>query len=166
MGCDVHVEAFEFVTRAARVVPSPQRVLEVGARNVNGSARDAWPADTPWLGVDLLAGDGVDVVADFATAHIDGPFDLVVCCEVFEHARNVAALVDRMIDVLRPDGYLLMTCATDGRVPHGADGGGVRAGEWYRNVAPWELVREDLDPIISEVHGSRGDLYVLGQKVA
>ena len=73
-------------------------VLEVGSRMTNPGAwwivnRDL--AQGKWLGIDMQAGDGVDLVADIhkLPADFDGRFTGVLCSEVLEHvARPWVAL--------------------------------------------------------------------------
>lgn len=145
----MHPAALDFCRRAFAVItrePAPAggwAVLDLGAHSHNGSALDAWPAAVPirrWWGVDLQWGPGVHAVAD-AAEYIDpeGPPDLVISTEVFEHAIRWPEMVANAARQLRPGGWLLVTCATRDRAPHGADGGALRPGEWYRGVAPGTL---------------------------
>lgn len=155
----MHPEAMEFVARCAAQI-DPARVIEFGAAYINGSARDAF-GDVEWVGVDQTPGTGVDIVCDLETAdELPTGFDLGVCCETLEHIRDVAGVFDRLVACVRPGGHVLVTVATDGRSPHNCDGTGWLGREHYRNVARWELVRPELEPIIEEVHSDRGDLYV------
>lgn len=114
-----------------------QSVLEFGSRNINGSVRYLAPyAD--WLGVDLVAGDGVDIVGDVTTVALGwGDWDVVVCCEVLEHVDDdtARAVVENAERHLLPGGLFIATMAGRNRAPHSAiDGGPVRPGEFYRNV--------------------------------
>lgn len=164
----MHAEAFDFVCRAANLIPTPATVLEVGARNVNGSAKDAFDLGvTRWHGVDKSPGDDVDVVCDFLELDFvpADQVDLVVCCEVLEHERHTDLMVTNMAAIVRDGGHLLITCATAGRAEHSAvDGGHLRGGEWYRNVQPSDLIRWNLIPVLLETHSNRGDLYLLARR--
>jgi hypothetical protein len=163
----VHPEAFDFVCRAANLIPTPHTVLEIGSRNVNGSAKDAFDLGlTSWVGIDKTAGGDVDIVDDFVTMKT-GPLnvDLVVCCEVLEHEADVYRMVTRLIEAAKPGGHVLITCATYGRAEHSAvDGGALKGDEHYRNVEPGEVVRSDVTPLLLENHPNRGDLYALLQR--
>lgn len=118
------------------------RVIEIGAQDVNGATRrtvpDGWQE---WTGIDLVAGPGVDYVGDAATVLTDlamrhQTFDIAVATEVFEHTAQWPSIVKGMIDVLRPVGFLLVTCAAPGRPPHGASGDPQPSeGEHYANVS-------------------------------
>ena len=156
----MHVEAYDFAFRASKITGPVDRALEVGARDLNGSGRDCWPA-CHWTGIDLTPGSGVDIVAD-VTQGIDGSWPLVLCTEMLEHCAGVEAAVQSMVDASSE--WIVITCATDPRAPHsGIDGGQVRASEWYRNVDPDELAHPRLETVLSEVHADRGDLYFLGR---
>lgn len=96
-----------------------KRVLEVGARNVNGTLRptlESW-GPTEYIGIDIEAGprvdkvlDARDLVAEFGTGH----FDLVVCTETLEHVRDWRAAVSNMKRVCKKGGLLLVTAPSRG----------------------------------------------------
>lgn len=158
----MHPQAFEYVERATRGL-TPGKVLEFGARNINGSVRDLFP-HVDYTGVDITDGPGVDVVADAATWTRPG-FDLVMCCEVLEHTPKGKAIIAGARKALNRGGTLIVTCATDNRAAHSAaDGGPLAAGEFYRNVTPrsmrsW-LTVAGFTVTDLQVHKARGDLYV------
>jgi len=100
------------------------RVLEVGARNVNGSAREAVMSLAPldYIGVDLDAGPGVDEVCDvtdLAPHFGPGKFSVVISTEMLEHVRDWRAAVSNMKTVLAPGGLLLLTTRSAGYPYHG-----------------------------------------------
>jgi SAM-dependent methyltransferase len=164
----MHEEQRAWMKRQSELVGRVGAVVDIGGRNINGTVRDLFDCDT-YTAVDLFAGPGVDVVADATVWRPDRPVDVVVCCEVFEHTPDGEALVAAAADMLKPGGWLYVTCATDPREPHSTlDGGGVRRGEWYANVKPDELVdwvlRADLLPVSQQVFPQRGDLYMVAQK--
>lgn len=146
-------------------------VYEIGSRNINGSVRGLFAGQ--YIGVDVVPGLGVDLVAD-AAAYVP-PLTLapstVVCCEVLEHTSDAAAIVYQAATVLQPGGLLIITAAGEGRAPHSAtDGGPIRPGEFYRNLAIGELQRwaeaagiETLKMVQSE---QPADVYYVGRKRA
>lgn len=136
----MHPAAREYVARYA--TQRPVGVAEIGSRNINGTVRDLFP-NAYWFGLDLRKGPCVDLVCDAETWKPDIVFDLVVCCEVLEHAENWKNLIAAAVSWLAPGGRLIVTCAGEGRKPHsGIDGGDVPIGEYYRNVSVAELCRE------------------------
>lgn len=108
--------------RRPEFAPSaPDRVIEVGSRDVNGSPRGAF-ADALWYcGVDLEAGPGVDVTADgerLASLFAPASFAHVICCETLEHCVRPWLVVEAMKAVLRPGGLLWVTVPTFGFPEH------------------------------------------------
>jgi hypothetical protein len=88
-----------------------KRTLEVGAYDVNGSARRYF--DGPYVGTDMRDGPGVDVVVN--AHHLDAmtgfkdPWEVVVCTEMLEHDDQPWASVRAMHEVAEPGAFLLVT---------------------------------------------------------
>lgn len=121
---------------------APPRILDLGGRDINGGIRDLFPDDSIWMGVDIEPGPGVDLVRDCTRPWPDmnDLFNVVVCTEVLEHVEKWRDLVRTCSQALAPNGILLLTCASEGRRPHGASGAMWPAdGEWYQNVSPEDL---------------------------
>lgn len=135
----MHTEAMEFLRRLTIEGP----VIEIGSRNVNGSARDAFPG-VLWRGIDTVEGDGVDIVGDVLNwwpETLDF-ISTVVCCEVLEHAEKWREIL-RHVAEWEENITLVITCAGPGRKPHSAiDGGPLRDGEYYANISAEELRAE------------------------
>lgn len=163
----MHSEAYEWLRlQAARLDPAPARVLEIGGRDINGSPRDLFP-DADYWSIDLVPGPGVDEVADGASYTPTFVPDLVVCCEVLEHAANARAIVRNAYALLPVGGVLLLTAAGHPRAPHSAtDGGELRPGEYYRNVSVSDLAEwlADADDLKIATHPSHGDVYARAVK--
>jgi hypothetical protein len=138
----MHAEALSYI--AAHIPTGVASVLEFGSRNINGTVRDLVPTVDRYVGVDLVAGPGVDHVCDAGSVEVPGLFELVVCAEVFEHATDKAcmAMCANAWRHLKDGGTFVATMAGPGRMAHSAvDGGMVRPGEYYRNVLPETLGR-------------------------
>lgn len=164
----MHEQAYDWVAAqvAARTADGPApAVLEIGSLDINGSVRPLFPGAAHYHGLDLVAGDGVDEVADAATWSPPRTYDVVVSAEVLEHAPSWRDILAMMVRATAPGGTLLMTCAAPGRAPHSAvDGLQVRDGEHYANVSPADV--RALLPTLG-VHDwslewatDRGDLYL------
>jgi SAM-dependent methyltransferase len=163
----VHVQVYEWVSR--HLPPSTRSVLEIGSLDVNGSLRELFPAPVTFHGIDLVAGPGVDEVADAAHWQTSRRYDLVLSTEVLEHAPQWERVLENAWAAVEPGGRVLVTCATNPRAPHSAvDGLDVRAEEHYRNVPldEVEVVTRSWSPsrLIVEAHRGRGDLYLLADK--
>jgi len=133
----MHAEAYEYVQRFA--TDATLSVLDIGGRNVNGTVRDLFPA-ADYTALDVLPGDGVDIVADAATWTPDRTYDLIVCTEVFEHTPDWPAILCTAYIAAAPGARIVLTMAGPGRPEHSAiDGGPLRPDEHYRPVDPDEL---------------------------
>lgn len=152
---------------------SRTRVLEIGARNVNGTLRELF-TECDYLGVDAVDGDDVDVVClGHEVKSKPGSFDVVCSAETFEHDPHAAMTVDHMVQLLRGGGLFFMTCAGEGRREHGTRRTGRSYGpdaEFYHNVrlsefATW--LRLDAHPfqeVLLRHNSDDGDLYFYGIK--
>lgn len=125
-------------------------VLEVGARDVNGSARRLAPPGLEWVGVDLRPGPGVDLVVNACAPGFPALYrrrwefaGTLVCMETLEHVARPDALLRNLWQCGAPGGLLILTTAGPGRAPHsGVDGGLLRRFEAYQNFSRDAL--EDL----------------------
>lgn len=164
----MHPEQRDFCERIKRRWPhlfDQRRVLDVGSLDVNGNNRDLF-AGGSYIGVDIITGPGVDVVCPVHEFN-GGPFSTILSTEMLEHDQHAAASVHRMIELLTPDGLLLLTCATTGRPEHGTrechpdDSPGTLG--FYRNIPAGELaavLSRSFRCWSVEVH--HGDLYAWG----
>ncbi len=136
----MHPAAMEWVAEQVQAYGPFGSVIEIGARDVNGSVRGLFDG-ADYTGIDIDDGPGVDVVIDAADYEPERKVDCVVCCETLEHAPNWRELVAASAGWLAEDGVLIITCAGPGRRPHSAIDGSynVRAHEHYANVSIEEL---------------------------
>ncbi len=168
----MHPEPLNWIRTWARAHPSPLRhVLELGAQDINGSPRQAFPAGVKrWVGVDVFERPGVDwtgLCHEYPAKGWDGvPFDALVTTEMLEHDPHWRLSLLACLPLVRPGGAVLLTCASGSRPPHGVDHDTPTPG-YYRN-----LFRADLEPVLaaSAVKGrwciDRGgmDLYFAGAR--
>jgi SAM-dependent methyltransferase len=121
----VHESVLIFGVEALAVVDiRAKSVLEVGSMNVNGSLRGHVLSLAPscYVGVDFMAGDGVDVIcnASFLEQRFGkDSFDVVISTEMLEHAEDWRSAISAMKSVLRPGGILLLTARGPGFPLHG-----------------------------------------------
>lgn len=140
-------------------------VLDLGGRDVNGTVHDLLPR-ARWKVLDIVDDEGVDFVADARSWRSDvALYDLIVSTEMLEHVQGWAFTVATMWYHLAPNGYVIITCASDGRRPHGASGAmWPEPDEYYDNVSPGMLdATLDLffDGKATVYNPNPGDLYAL-----
>ena len=142
----MHAEAYRWVAEHVQT-PSMDAswamisVLDIGGRNINGTIRSLFPHADVYTALDIAEGPEVDVVADAATWVPDREYDVVVCCEVFEHTDAWPDIVGTAFKACKPGGMFIATMAGPGRPEHSAVDGGwkLHPGEYYGNVDPFEL---------------------------
>jgi Methyltransferase domain len=87
------------------------RVLEIGSRARSGISRRQMFGERPYIGVDVLPGEGVTVVGDVhaLTAIVERQsIDFVFSASVFEHLIMPWKVVLEMNEVMRPGGIALI----------------------------------------------------------
>ena len=99
------------------------RILEVGSRQVNNAdgrnLRDVLKAEKEYIGIDLSAGDGVDIVMDghdIKKKFKANSFDLTVTTETLEHDNQFWVTIENMRWATKPGGWMLVT-VPGGRCP-------------------------------------------------
>jgi SAM-dependent methyltransferase len=143
------------------------RVLEIGSRDINGSVREYF-SDCDYTGLDCSPGPGVDVVALAHQYDSPDPFDVVVCCEVFEHDPHFRATLANALRLLRPGGLFVATWAAPTRPEHGTTRTGEPYGpdpDYYRGIGGDEFLAavEGLLNLVEIWAGQNGeDVYALG----
>lgn len=159
------------------------RIVEIGGRNANyGTVRSLWPHAFSYTAVDLHEGEGVDWVGDFVDYSPEGPVDLVVATEVFEHCEHWRTLIQHSSQILGHQGAMLITAASIDRAPHSALDGSrpLPKGEYYQNIDPMDLF-DGLFPYFRRIEieygpgerlglvdpdrvGAIGDVYALARR--
>lgn len=92
------------------------RVVEIGARNVNGSLRDVAPQGLDYIGVDLEAAPGVDIVLDdpYVLPFEDGSVDAILSSSCFEHSEFFWQSFLEIQRVLKPTGLFYLNAPSGG----------------------------------------------------
>jgi SAM-dependent methyltransferase len=91
-------------------------VLDVGSADFNGSLRDVKPANATYIGVDLFAGKGVDIVvkAGEPLPFDADSFDAVVSNSCFEHDPMFWSTFLQMLRVVKSNGYVYINAPSNG----------------------------------------------------
>lgn len=117
-----HAEEFFFVDGVKKFLPDyfqGKKVLEIGSLNINGSVRSFFE-HCEYIGIDVGNGQDVDVVCH--GEHYGGSandFDVIISCEAMEHNPGWRETWINMLRMVKPDGLVIMTCASEGRRQHG-----------------------------------------------
>ena len=80
-----HKEQSDYIDSLKAKFPlafSGGRTLEVGSLNINGTVRNAFNSDE-YIGVDVGAGPGVDIVISGHEYDNETPFNCCISCECF-----------------------------------------------------------------------------------
>lgn len=106
-------------------IPTPGRVLEVGAMDFNGSVRPIFTDASEYVATDMLPGRGVDLVVnghDLVKTFGRAAFDTVICCETLEHDDHFWLTIRGLHEVAKPHGTLIISTPGYGfpehRYPH------------------------------------------------
>lgn len=122
-------------------------VVDCGSLDINGSNRAFFERGEYW-GVDIGPGKGVDVVCP--VHQLNGqvpPADVVISTEMLEHDRFWKDSVRKMVEILKPGGLLIVTCATFGRMPHGVTGHAPQDSP-YTNDYYGNVLEEDFRKVV------------------
>lgn len=94
----------------------PSLVVDLGAQDVNGSLRSCAPASCRYLGVDFVAGRGVDIALDdpYCLPFADGSIDAVVSSSCFEHIEFFWLMFNEVLRVLKPSGLFYLNAPSNG----------------------------------------------------
>lgn len=102
---------------------SGSRILEVGSFDVYGTFRSMFTSAREYIGIDLSAGPGVDLVLSahdmVGNKELGSEFDCVISCEALEHDPDWRLTIANSLAMLASPGMLVVTCASTGRPEHG-----------------------------------------------
>lgn len=91
-------------------------IVDIGAQDVNGSLRSVAGEGVNFIGVDFVAGAGVDVVLEdpYKLPLETASADVVVSTSCFEHSEMFWVLFLEVLRVLRPDGLFYLNAPANG----------------------------------------------------
>jgi len=143
-------------------VSAGNSILDVGSMDINGSLHDFRPGDTLYVGVDLAAGNGVNVVVKINSQlpFADEVFDIVVSTSCFEHDFMFWLTFLEMCRVLKEGGYLYLNAPSKGayhQYPIDAwrffPDAGIALRDWAR------LNKHDIELLESFVTENKSDIW-------
>lgn len=91
-------------------------VIDIGSQDVNGSLREVTPANFKYIGVDMVAGKGVDIVLDdpYTLSLESESADAIICSSCFEHSEMFWLLFLEIMRVLKPTGLFYLNAPSNG----------------------------------------------------
>lgn len=97
-------------------VGSNGSVIDIGAQDVNGSLRDTCPSAFAYIGVDFVAGRGVDVVLSdpYILPFPSESADVILSSSCFEHSEMFWLLFLEVLRVLKPHGLFYLNAPSNG----------------------------------------------------
>lgn len=114
----MHTTAYDTGRLFFQTYAQPHHVtcLDVGSYDVNGSLRSLAPPHMKYVGVDMAAGPGVDIVLQdpHKLPFVDNWFDLIVSSSCFEHDSMFWLTFLECVRVLKPQGVLYISAPSNG----------------------------------------------------
>ena len=100
----MHDYSMRLMKAFASTVAESTTILDVGSRDVNGTFRHLFPG-RPYVGIDIEAGDGVDVVVEpYSYPFEDNRFEVIVSGSTLEHVRRPWKWMKEIARILKPAG--------------------------------------------------------------
>ena len=105
---DTYADAFDSNTNV--------RIVEIGSQDVNGSLRSTAPSNFEYVGVDFVAGKGVDVILTdpYTLPFEDDSADIILSSSCFEHSEMFWLVFLEILRVLKPKGLLYLNVPSNG----------------------------------------------------
>lgn len=123
-------------------------VLDVGSQDINGSNKILFE-DCNYIGLDIGPGKNVDVVCKIHEYNPEKQFDTIISTEMLEHDENFHVSLQKMVDLLKPGGLLILTAAGHNRPEHGTENEHPWCSpftkNYYKNIYSADLINS-LDP--------------------
>lgn len=117
-----HPEQMEFCLKVKRRHSKyfkSVNVLDIGSLDINGNNRYLFTGYGSYTGIDVGEGRNVDVVIRGHEYDTPFRFDTIISTECFEHDMHWQDTIMNAVRLLKSEGLLLFTCATEGRNEHG-----------------------------------------------
>jgi SAM-dependent methyltransferase len=91
-------------------------VVDIGAQDVNGSLKSVAPTHVKYVGVDFVAGKGVDLILEdpYKLPFEDNSVDIILSSSCFEHSEMFWVLFLEIIRVLKPNGLFYLNVPSNG----------------------------------------------------
>lgn len=119
----MHDEARRFTLYAKSEFPqffeNYRFVLDVGSADINGNNMFLF-SNCVYLANDVVPARNVTIVSETRKLPFsDASFDTIVSTECFEHDMHYEESFKKIVQLLKPGGLFVFTCASTGRAEHG-----------------------------------------------
>lgn len=179
----MHEQARQFTLFVKDKLPdffSNKTILDVGAGDINGNNKFLFQ-NCEYHGNDVFHAKNVTIVSKTSSLLFDNStFDTIISTECFEHDPEYALSFRKIVEMLKPDGLFVFTCASTGRPEHGTrrttpnDSYGTIGNvegwtDYYKNLTFEDLdlsvnVKETFSSYITFYNEESHDLYFAGIK--
>jgi SAM-dependent methyltransferase len=161
-----HPEQQAFFSRVKAKFPDKFRrvtIYDMGSLDVNGSLKDMFE-DSNYTGIDIHPGKNVDIISKVHEFTNPNLADTIVSGEMLEHDRHWVSSLNRMFQLLKPGGLMVISAAGPARAEHGTRRSGNNEQnmwgtdpDYYRNIS-FEMIHTWLADIypIAEFHFEYG----------
>jgi SAM-dependent methyltransferase len=174
-----HIAQMNFVKIIANslLISQTGKTLEIGSLDINGGIRGLFNQEL-YVGLDIAFGPNVDIVCEGQNYdEADNTYDQVISCEAMEHNPYWKETFLNMVRLCKPDGVVVITCATTGRLEHGTSRTDPEASpltvgkrwNYYKNLTSRDFINSiDMKEYFSDFNfwsnWSAFDLYFIGIK--
>lgn len=138
----MHKQVIRYIEKVKAELPSyfvNVDVLDCGSLDINGNNRRFFE-NSNYFGIDIVQGKNVDHVTRVHEFNPGKQFDVVISTEMLEHDEFWDLSINRMFELLKPGGLLLITAAGFGRPEHGTTehhpNDSPMTHNYYRNIHP------------------------------
>jgi hypothetical protein len=148
-------------------------VLDCGSLDLNGNNRFLFDRAV-YIGIDIVNGPNVDVVGKVSDiVGSEGYFSIVISTEMLEHDIHFPFSLLKMMEVLKHNGLMILTCATEGRQEHGTHKNlpecSPATNSYYKNITESDIkhildVDREFIEYEFQVNEEHKDLYFWGVK--
>lgn len=135
-------------------------VLEVGSKfEGGGSLRDVFLPELDYVGLDMRAGPGVDVVSKLEDWEPGRTFDFVISAGTLEHCEDWRGVVNKMKEFTAPNGILVLTTVSLPFQRHGYP-----SDYWRFTGKHMEKIFSDMEILVLQHDEGDTDVFVIAKK--
>lgn len=102
----MHDQSKKLMAKFAKTIPKGIPILDIGSKDVNGTFHQFFH-DNPYTGIDIEAGDGVDiVVSEYEYPFKDNQFEYIISGSTLEHVKKPWIWIKEVARILKIGGKL------------------------------------------------------------